>query len=221
MRLSSRRVCSVGADLQPVLQQHDPRVDHGLLDRRGQLEEPLGLLRLAEAHHPLHAGAVVPAAVKDHDLAGGRKVREVPLDVHLRPLTLGRGGQGNDPEHARAHPLGDPLDRAPLPGGVPALEHDADLGPRRLDPLLHGHEFAVQAPHLPLVVLALYLRRRVGCGLPGHRRWRRRGLLLVSLVPFLGHLAHLSGDHGSAPTSALPVRPRMEAPAWVGILSRG
>jgi hypothetical protein len=83
MRRSSRRVCLVGADLQPVLQQQNPRIDHGLLDRRHLLQEPLGFLRLAEAHHPLDAGAVVPAAVKDHDLTGGRKVREVPLDVHL------------------------------------------------------------------------------------------------------------------------------------------
>ena len=53
-----------------------------------------------------------------------------------------------------------PLDRAPLPGRVPALEHDADPGPGRLDPLLHGHELAVQDPHLPLILLALHLRKR-------------------------------------------------------------
>jgi hypothetical protein len=117
------------ADLQPVLQQQDPVTDHGPLDRRGQLQEPLGLLRRAEPHDPLNPGPVVPAPVKDHDLAGGGEVGEVPLDVHLGPLAVGRGGQGNDPEHPRAHPLGDPLDRAALAGGVAALEHDADLGP--------------------------------------------------------------------------------------------
>jgi hypothetical protein len=68
------------------------------------------------------------------------------------------GGQGHDPEHARAHPLGDPLDRAALAGGVPALEHEADPGPGRFDPLLHRHELGVQEPHLALVLLALHLR---------------------------------------------------------------
>ena len=89
----------------------------------------LGLLLGAEPHHPLDAGAVVPTAVEDHDLAGGREVRQVALDVHLRLLALGRRRQRHDAEHARADPLGDRLDRAALAGGVPALEHDADLGP--------------------------------------------------------------------------------------------
>jgi|Kansoi500Nextera_1026154.scaffolds.fasta_scaffold48087_1 hypothetical protein len=35
---------------------------------------------------------------------------EVPFFIFMVVL-----GQGNDPEHARAHPLGDPLDRAPFP----------------------------------------------------------------------------------------------------------
>ena len=36
-----------------------------------------------EAHDPFDTAAVVPAAVEDHDLAGGREVRNVPLHVHL------------------------------------------------------------------------------------------------------------------------------------------
>src|ERR1700729_1324483 len=54
------------------------------------------------------------------------------------------GGQRDDPEHPRADPLGDPLDRAPLPRGVAALEHDADPGPGLLDPLLQGHQLTMQ-----------------------------------------------------------------------------
>ena len=65
----------VGADLQPVLEQDDAGVDHRFLDGRHLLQEPLGLLGRAEAHHPLDARAVVPAAVEDHDLAGRREVR--------------------------------------------------------------------------------------------------------------------------------------------------
>ena len=128
MRLSQPPGLLVGADLEPVLDQDDAGVDHRLLDgrapARGTGSPALGR---AEAHHPLDAGAVVPAAVEDDHLAGRREVRHVALDVHLGLLPLGRRGQRHDPEHPGAHPLDDPLDRAALAGGVPALEHDADL----------------------------------------------------------------------------------------------
>ena len=48
------------------------------------LQEAVVLLGGAETHHVLDAGAVVPAAIEDHDLAGGREMLHVPLDVHLR-----------------------------------------------------------------------------------------------------------------------------------------
>ena len=60
-----------------------------------------------------------------------------------------RGGQGDVLEHPRARPLGDPPDRAALAGRVHALEHDADPRAGGLDPLLHGHQLALEAPHLP------------------------------------------------------------------------
>ena len=144
MRLSRRRVCSSALTSSQYLSSRIPESTMAFSTRRHQLEEPFGLLRRAEAHDPLDAGPVVPTAVEDHDLAGRREVRDVALEVHLRLLPLGRGGQGHDPEHPRADPFGDPLDRAALAGGVPALEHDADLGPGRLDPLLHGDQLAVQ-----------------------------------------------------------------------------
>jgi hypothetical protein len=101
---------------------------------------------------------------------------------------------GNDPEHPRAHPLGDPLDRASLPGGVPALEHDADLGPGLLDPLLHRHQLTMQDPHLPLILLALHLRGLAGSALLPHccRRRLALGVVLLLLVALLlGHVAYL------------------------------
>ncbi len=148
----------VGADLQPVLEEQDARVDHRLLDPRRQIKEAPGLLGGAESHHPFDAGPVVPAPVEDDHLAGRREVRQVPLDVHLGLLALGRRRQRDHPEHPGADPLGDRLDGAALAGGVAALEHDADLGPGVLDPLLDGDQLAVQAPQLVLVLLALHLR---------------------------------------------------------------
>ena len=118
------------------------------------------LLLGAEAHHPLDAGAVVPAAVEDHDLAGGRQVRQVALDVHLRLLALGRRGQRDDAEHARADALGDRLDRAALAGAVAPLEDDADLQALVHDPLLQLDELDMQPGQLALVVLAFQLAVR-------------------------------------------------------------
>jgi hypothetical protein len=71
------------ADPQPVPHQHDARVDHSLLDTWDQLQESGHLVLGAEAHDPFDTGAVVPAAVEDHDLAPGGKVRYVSLQVHL------------------------------------------------------------------------------------------------------------------------------------------
>ena len=73
------------------------------------------LLLGAEPHHVLDAGPVVPAAIEDHDLAGGGEVLHVPLHVDLGLLAIGRRRQGHDPEDPRADPLGDRADGAPFP----------------------------------------------------------------------------------------------------------
>ncbi len=198
IRLSSRRVCSSGPTSSQYLNKMIPESTIARLDGRAPAQEPGRLLLGAEAHHRLDPGPVVPAAVEDHDLAGGREVAHVPLDVHLRLLPLGRRRQRDHPEHPRAHPLGDPPDRAALAGRVPALEHDADLGARRLHPLLHRHQLAVQEPHLLLVRLPLHLRLRRGR--VSLRRVRRRTVEgsasagasdLAALFVFLVFLAFL------------------------------
>ena len=172
----------LAADVEEVLDQDDPVVDDRLLDQRDHLEEPLGLRRGAVAHHELDTGAVVPAAVEDHDLARRRELRDVALDVHLRADPRVRGGQRDVLEDAGARPLRDPPDRAALAGGVHALEHDEDPGAGRLDPLLHRHELALEDPHLPLVLLPLHLPGRLRGGIGG----------LAALVFLLVRLAHLS-----------------------------
>ena len=122
-----------------------------------QLEEPLVLLVGAEAHDVLDAGAVVPAAVEDHDLAGRRKVLHVALHVHLALLAVRRRRQRDDAEDARADALGDRLDRAALAGRVAPLEDDDDAQPLVLHPVLQRAQLALQPGQLLLVVLALQL----------------------------------------------------------------
>src|SRR6476661_3452931 len=102
------------------------------------------------------ARAVVPTAVEDHDLPAGRQMGQVPLHVHLRLLAIGRRGQGDDPEHAGTDALGDRLDHTALPGGVTALEHDADARTRRFHPLLQRDEFAVERTEQVAVLLVLH-----------------------------------------------------------------
>ena len=122
MRALNRRSCSLLPTSSQNLMRMMPRVDDVLLDHRAQLEKPFVLLLGAEPHHVLDAGAVVPAAVEDHDLAGRREVRHVALHVHLALLAVRRRRQRHEAEDARADALGDRLDRAALAGGVAPLE---------------------------------------------------------------------------------------------------
>jgi hypothetical protein len=69
-----------------------------------------------------NAGAVVPAAVEQHDLAGRRQVLHVALEVPLRLLAVARLGQGHDAALARVERLGDGVDDATLAGGVASFQ---------------------------------------------------------------------------------------------------
>ena len=84
------------ADREPVLEQDDPVAHEHALELRARAQELAVLLVGAEAHHVLDAGAVVPGAVEQHDLAGRRQVGDVALEVPLRPLALGRRAERDD-----------------------------------------------------------------------------------------------------------------------------
>ena len=114
------------AHFQPIFDQPDAVVGDVLLEFGTILQEALVLLLGAEAHDVFDAGPVVPAAVEDHDLSGRRKMREVALHVHLRLFPIRGGGQRDQSEGARAHPLGQRPDRPTLAGGVATFEDDDD-----------------------------------------------------------------------------------------------
>ena len=115
------------ADREPVLEQDDPGAHEHPLELGRGAQPLLVLLRSAEPEHALDAAAVVPGAIEDHDLAGGRQVRDVALEVPLRLLAVRRRGQRDDGRAARVQRLGQALDRAALAGGVAALEDQHDL----------------------------------------------------------------------------------------------
>ena len=131
-RRRMRRSCSLCPDLQPELDQLDAAVDDASFRPAGRARRKLSYCSLrAEAHDVLDAGAVVPAAIEDHDLARRREVRDVALHVHLRLLAIGGRRQRHDPEDARADPLGERADRPALAGRVAALEDDDDAAALR------------------------------------------------------------------------------------------
>ena len=74
-----------------------------------------------------HQSSAAKYPVASHQRASRSRVSgSANPQARRRDESWSGAGQRNDPEHLRAHPLGDPLDRASFPGGVPALEDDAD-----------------------------------------------------------------------------------------------
>ena len=138
---------------EPVLQQDDALFDqHPFEDRR--LVQKAVILRVrAVPHHVLDAGAVVPGAVHQHDLTGGRQVRDVALEVPLRLLALGRGRQRDGARDAGVEELRDTADGRALAGGIATLEDHHDPRPGRLHPGLHVDQLRLQRLQLAFVQL--------------------------------------------------------------------
>ena len=103
---------------------------------------------VAEPHDAFDAGAVVPAAVEQHDFAAGRQVRGVALEIPLAPLAFIRRRQRGNAADARVEALGDPLDHAALAGGITAFEDHDDLLLVVRDPVLQLHQLALQPEQL-------------------------------------------------------------------------
>jgi hypothetical protein len=99
-------------------------------------------------HDALDTGPVVPAAIEQHDLAAGRQMGGIALEIPLRALALVGSRQRGDPADARIEALRDPLDDAALAGGVAALENDDDLELLVQHPVLQLDQLALQPEQL-------------------------------------------------------------------------
>src|SRR5262245_21260940 len=102
------------------------------------------LLFSAESHDVFDAGAVVPAAVENDELARSRKLLDVSLGEHLCLFPVRRRRECNDTKDARTDPLGDCLDGSAFPRGVAAVEYDDDAEPLVFDPLLQMAELHLE-----------------------------------------------------------------------------
>ena len=115
----------------------------------------------AEPHHPFHAGPVVPGAVEQHDLALGRQMLDIALEIPLAAFALAGSRQCGDAHRTGAEVLGDPLDGPALARGVTTFEDHHDPRAGGLDPLLQLDEFGLQPEQLGLVDVVRNLRGRL------------------------------------------------------------
>src|SRR5450755_703939 len=142
------------ADREPELEQIHAGTNQ-LAFEFGDLAQELVVLGIgAKAHDPLDAGAVVPAAIEQHDLAPRRQMLDVALEVPLPAFHLARLLERDDAGTARVEVLHEALDRAALACGVPTLEQDHDALAAFLDPGLQLQELDLEAVLLSLVALA-------------------------------------------------------------------
>ena len=79
---------------------------------------------------------------------------DVPLEVPLRALALGRLLERHDARPARIEVLHEPLDGAALAGRVASLEDDHQLLLRSLHPVLQLEQLDLQQALVPVVHLA-------------------------------------------------------------------
>src|SRR5688572_14006509 len=140
----------------------------------------------------LYAGAVVPAAVEQHDLAGRREVWHIALEVPLRTLAVVRCRERHDAAYARIEPLGDALDGTTLAGSVTTFEQDDDLLARGHHPILQLHEFRLEPEQLPEVVSPIVLLRlSIGCR---SHAWERMVILDLHLQFFIVTVRKVAAD---------------------------
>ncbi len=123
--------------------QNDAVAYQPLFEAGGILDEGLVLVGGAEAEDGFHHGAVVPAAVEEHDLSAPGKLLHVALEIPLGTLLFRRLAQGYDPVVLLVHITGDPADRTALSRGVSPFEEDDHLEFVDLQVLLEFDQFGL------------------------------------------------------------------------------
>ena len=149
------------ADAEPELHHMHSAADQHALKLRCILHELLVLRVGAKTHHALHTSAVVPAAVKQHDLAGRGQVLHIALKV---PLPLLGGRRFFQRHHARAtgvQVLHETLDGAALACRITAFKNDEHALARLFHPGLQLEQLHLQSE---LVLFIDRAAQQVGIG---------------------------------------------------------
>jgi hypothetical protein len=139
----------LAADAEPELDQVHATAHQVALKLRCLAHE-LGVFGIgAKAHDPLHAGAVVPAAVEQHDLATRGQVLHIALKVPLAALHFAGLFQRHHARTPRVQVLHEALDGTALAGCIAPLEQDHHALAGLLDPGLQLEQFHLQLKLLP------------------------------------------------------------------------
>ncbi len=101
----------------------------------------------------LDAGAVIPAAVEEHDLLRGRQLGGKALEVPLALLAVAGLAGRHDAYLARTEVLDDAFDGAVLAGAVPALEDHEHLVAAGDHVAVQLYQLDLQAPQLARILL--------------------------------------------------------------------
>ena len=172
---------------QPIFDEQDAVVGELALELGNRVQERVGFLRRAEPHDFLDARAIVPAAIEQDDLALGRKMLDVALEVPLAPFALGRRGKRHHAALPRVQHPREHVDRAALACRVAPFEHDHQPLPCFRNPARHRAELLRQRLQKLLVVLLAQARSaahpcprlaKLNCG-TAQRRWEPSGRLLL------------------------------------------
>src|SRR5690348_13142667 len=111
----------------------------------------------AKAHDVLHARAVVPAPIENDNLPRSRKMRHVPLHVHLSLLAIRWGGKSNQTEYARADALCDRFNGSSFSGSVAAFKQDDNTKTFVLHPILKPAQLDLKLAQFLCVLLVAHL----------------------------------------------------------------
>jgi hypothetical protein len=82
-------------------------------------------------------------------------VRDISLEIPLRPFTLGRGSQRDNPANPRIEAFRNPLDRAALPRRIAALKQNNNAQLFFANPLLQLYKFDLQQAELLRILAVL------------------------------------------------------------------
>src|SRR5262249_30504450 len=175
------------ADLEPDLDQQDPRIDDVFFDLRYDLEKHPVLLLTAKSHDVFDAGTVVPTAIEDDDLACRRKSLDIALREQLGLFALRRGWKRNHAKDTRALAFGNRRDGPALAGGIAALEQDDDARALLLHPILEMAKLDLKRLQLLLVSFSFQLGGLLACC-----RFRRHGRSLHAATRVAGCPARVS-----------------------------
>src|SRR5450830_562084 len=127
------------------------------LELRCGAEEFFVLVIRTKTHDALDTGAVVPAAVEQHDLACGRQMRNIALKIPLRTFAVVRRRQSGNTADAWIEALSNAFDDATLACRIAAFKQDHDLVAGGDHPILQLDQLGLQAEQFTEIQTAIRL----------------------------------------------------------------